>query len=139
MSFETLEFWFATLQCHLCPPQMTLPGSKSKFAGLRWKKCPQNEHYCYILVIYTRKRYFSYVWTLVLTCCKAQYRVPKSHLHLCSHSWFHPTEKNSIDGIHWPISRMIITMNNFKSENLVHDKKHMNNKDFQTTNYLQII
>ena len=29
-------------------------------------------------------------------------------------------------------------MNNFKSENLVHDNKHMNNKDFQTTNYIYL-
>ena len=32
----------------LCRAQMTLPGSKSKSAGLKWQQCPQNEHYFYI-------------------------------------------------------------------------------------------
>ena len=44
LSFETLVFWFATLQC-----QITLSGGKSKSAGLKWQQCPQNERYCYII------------------------------------------------------------------------------------------
>ena len=42
-SFETLGFWFATLQC-----QMTLSSGKSKCAGLKWQQCYQNQYYCYI-------------------------------------------------------------------------------------------
>ena len=42
LSFETLVFRFATLQC-----QITLSGGKSKSAGLKWQQYPQNERYCY--------------------------------------------------------------------------------------------
>ena len=43
--------------------QITLLGGKSKSAGLTWQQCPQNEHYCYIILIsffLQKKNYYSF-------------------------------------------------------------------------------